>query len=48
MAPEFLWPLLLGTLGMSLLFGGVVLARMRALLADIQAEARLRRRAMEA
>ena len=43
MAPEFLWPLLLGTLGMSLLFGGVVLARMRALLADIQAEARLRR-----
>ena len=28
-------------------FGGVVLARMRALLADIQAEARLRRKAME-
>ena len=34
--------------GFSLIFGGVVLARMRALLADIQAEARLRRRAMEA
>ena len=48
MSPEFLWPLLLATLGMSLLFGGIVLARMRALLANIQAEARLRRRAMEA
>ena len=48
MSPEFLWPLLIATLGMSLLFGGVVLARMRAILAGIQAEARLRRRAMEA
>ncbi len=48
MAPEFLYPLLLATLGFSLLFGGVVLARMRALLADIQAETRLRRKAMEA
>lgn len=47
-APEFLWPLLAATIGFSLIFGGVVLARMRALLADIQAEARLRRRAMEA
>lgn len=44
--PVFLWPLLFSTLGFSLLFGGVVLARMRALLADIQAEARLRRKAM--
>ncbi|MCB2079289.1 MAG: cytochrome c biogenesis protein CcsA [Novosphingobium sp.] len=44
--PAFLWPLLIATLGFSLLFGGVVLARMRALLADIQAEARLRRKAM--
>ena len=44
----FLQPLLLAVLGFSLIFGGVVLARMRALLADIQAEARLRRRAMEA
>jgi heme exporter protein C len=47
-SPEFLWPLLIATIGFSLIFGGVVLARMRALLADIQAEARLRRRAMEA
>lgn len=44
----FLVPLLIAVLGFSLLFGGVVLARMRALLADIQTEARLRRKAMEA
>lgn len=43
----FLAPLLVAVVGFSLIFGGVVLARMRALLADIQAEARLRRRAME-
>ena len=47
-APEFLWPLLIAVLGFSLIFGGVTLARMRAILADIQAEARLRRKAMEA
>ncbi len=47
-SPEFLWPLLIATIGFSLIFGGVVLARMRALLADVQADARLRRRAMEA
>ncbi|HYD25674.1 MAG TPA: heme ABC transporter permease CcmC [Croceibacterium sp.] len=47
MAPEFLVPVLAATLGFSLLFGGVVLARMRALLAEIQAEARLRRKAFE-
>lgn len=46
--PAFLWPLLAATVGFSLLFGGVVLARMRALLADIQAEARLRRQALAA
>jgi heme exporter protein C len=46
MAPDFLVPLLAGTLGFSLLFGGVVLARMRAILANAQAEARLRRKAM--
>jgi heme exporter protein C len=46
MAPAFLWCLLASTLGFSLLFGGVVLARMRAILADEQAEARLRRKAM--
>lgn len=48
MAPEFLLGLLAATLGFSLIFGGVALARMRAILADQQAEARLRRRAMEA
>ncbi|WP_068072596.1 heme ABC transporter permease CcmC [Novosphingobium lentum] len=42
----FLWPLLFAAVGFSLIFGGVVLARMRMLLADIQAEARLRRKAM--
>jgi heme exporter protein C len=47
MSPEFLWPLMAATLGFSLLFGGVVLARMRAILACIQAEARLRRKALE-
>ena len=47
-APEFLWPLMIAVLGFSLIFGGVTLARMRAILADIQAEARLRRKAMEA
>lgn len=44
----FLVPLLVATAGFSLIFGGIVLARMRALLADAQAEARLRRRALEA
>jgi heme exporter protein C len=46
--PAFLWGLLAAALGFSLLFGAVVLMRMRAILADSQAEARLRRRAMEA
>ena len=48
MAPEFLWGLLAATLGFSLIFAAVVLIRMRTILADSQAEARLRRRAMEA
>ncbi|MEO6040929.1 MAG: heme ABC transporter permease CcmC [Croceibacterium sp.] len=48
MAGVFLAPLLAALLGFSLLFGGVVLARMRALLAEAQAEARLRRKALEA
>jgi heme exporter protein C len=43
--PAFLWPLLIAALGFSCIFGGVVLARMRSLLADIQYEARLRRKA---
>lgn len=42
---SYLWPLLIGALGFSLIFGGVVLARMRMMLADIQTEARLRRKA---
>jgi len=46
MAPEFLVPLLVSTVGFSLLFGAVVLMRMRAILAEQQAEARLRRKAM--
>ncbi|MDP4574885.1 heme ABC transporter permease CcmC [Qipengyuania sp. G39] len=45
---EYLAPLLVAVVGFSLIFGGIVLARMRALLADIQTEARLRRRASEA
>ena len=48
MAGPYLWPLLAATLGYTLIFGGVVLARMRALLAGVQAEARLRRKALEA
>jgi heme exporter protein C len=47
MAPAFLWGVLAGVLGFSFLFGGVVLARMRAILARVQAEARLRRKALE-
>ena len=46
MAPDFLVPLLVSTVGFSLIFGGIVLARMRAILANAQAEARLRRKAM--
>lgn len=45
--PTFLVPLAFAVVGFSFLFGGVVLARMRALLADFQAEARLRRMALE-
>lgn len=45
MAPSFLWPLLVATLGFSLIFGALVLMRMRAMLANAQAEARLRRKA---
>lgn len=46
MAGAFLWPLLIAMLGFTLIFAGVVLARMRAILAGQQAEARLRRRAL--
>jgi heme exporter protein C len=47
MAADFLIPLLVSMTGFSLIFGGVVLARMRAILADMQAEARLRRKAQD-
>ena len=43
----FLWPLLAAAVGFSLIFGAVVLMRMRAILANQQAEARLRRKAAE-
>lgn len=43
----YLAPLLVATVGFSLIFGGIVLARMRMLLADAQADARLRRMAAE-
>ncbi|MBT0668070.1 cytochrome c biogenesis protein CcsA [Novosphingobium profundi] len=46
MSGAFLWPLLIAMLGFTLLFAGVVLARMRAILAQQQAEARLRRKAL--
>lgn len=45
MAGPFAWGLLASTIGFTLIFMGVVLARMRALLAQVQAEARLRRMA---
>ena len=48
MAGPYLALLLAATLGVFLLFAGVVLARMRAILAETQAEARLRRKALEA
>jgi heme exporter protein C len=44
-ASELLWPLGLTTLGFSLLFGAIVLMRMRAILATAKLEARLERMA---
>ncbi|MGR6328268.1 heme ABC transporter permease CcmC [Sphingomonas sp. XXL09] len=44
-APSILWPLGFTVTGFSLLFAGIVLMRMRAELACIKAEARLRRMA---
>nr|WP_298926935.1 heme ABC transporter permease CcmC [uncultured Erythrobacter sp.] len=44
---SYLWPLLAAVIGFSLLFGGIVLMRMRALIAEQQVEARLRRRALD-
>jgi heme exporter protein C len=48
MAPAFRFPLLVSTVGFTCLFAAVVLMRMRALLAEKQADARLRRRARDA
>ncbi|MEM7667084.1 MAG: heme ABC transporter permease CcmC [Pseudomonadota bacterium] len=45
--PVFLWPLLAAVIGFSLLFGAIVMMRMRALIAEAQVEARLRRRALD-
>jgi heme exporter protein C len=42
-APSLLWPLPLSALGFTLLFGALVLMRMRAMLASARVEARLRR-----
>lgn len=42
---SLLWPLPIAMIGFSLLFGAIVLMRMRALLADARVEARLRRMA---
>lgn len=42
---SILWPLPFTLIGFTLLFGGIVLMRMRALLATAKAEARLRRKA---
>jgi heme exporter protein C len=44
-AAPLLWPLLVSALGFSLLFGAIVLMRMRAELAKTKVEARLRRMA---
>jgi heme exporter protein C len=41
----YLWPLLISALGFSFLFGAIVLMRMRAALAEIRIEARMRRMA---
>lgn len=46
-AGEMLWPLPLTLLGFTLLFAAIVLMRMRAELATIRTEARLRRRAAQ-
>lgn len=44
----FLWPMLIALLGFTCLFAACTLMNMRALLAEAQTEARLRRRALEA
>jgi len=44
---DYMIPLSVAVLGFSLLFGGVMLARMRTIIAETQLEARLRRKAMD-
>ncbi|WP_419825903.1 heme ABC transporter permease CcmC [Sphingomonas sp.] len=44
-APSLLWPLPLALVGFTLLFAAIVLMRMRAMLARVRVEARLRRMA---
>ena len=43
----YLWPLLASVLGFNLLFGAIVLMRMRAALAEVKIDARMRRLAEE-
>lgn len=43
--PAYLWPLFASVIGFSLIFGAVVLMRMRAALAEIKIDARMRRMA---
>ncbi len=45
--PLYLWPLLISAVGFSLLFGAIVLMRMRASLAQTKVDARLKRMAAE-
>ena len=46
-AGDFLWPLMISMAGFTLIFAGVVFMRMRTILATQQAEARLRRKALD-
>lgn len=43
----FLWPLAINVIGFSLIFGAIVLMRMRGILAETKVEARLKRMAAE-
>lgn len=45
--PSLIWPLPIMLAGFTLLFAGIVLMRMRAILAQAKAEARMRRRAAQ-
>ncbi len=45
--PSYLWPLFAAVIGFSLLFGAAILMRMRAALAEIKIDARMRRLAQD-